>query len=107
MLRQQTIKKNGTKIQDLNFTYDPVGNITAVKDNCIPTTFFNNFSANNTTKYTYDPMYRLISAEGREHVAQTTFNNTDVWNNNSLLSLHTKLILWHLELMRRNIRMTN
>lgn len=80
LLRQQTKRKNSSIIQDLNFTYDPVGNVISIKDNCVPTTFFNNFGVSNISRYTYDPMYRLKTAEGREHIAQTTATIGDSWN---------------------------
>lgn len=66
-----TTGNNGsTLLQKLNYTYDPVGNITSVKDEAQQTIFFNNAVVDPSTHYTYDAIYRLISAAGREHVGQ-------------------------------------
>ena len=55
-------------IQDLNYTYDPASNITEIRDDAQQTTFFRNTPVSATTTYTYDPLYRLIEARGREHL---------------------------------------
>ncbi len=62
--------RDGTKLQDLNYTYDPVGNITTVRDNAQQSVFFSNSQVDPHCIYTYDPLYRLIYAEGREHAVQ-------------------------------------
>ena len=59
-----------TVLQNLNYTYDPVGNITAIRDDAQQTVFFQNDVVSPSTQYTYDALYRLILAEGREHVGQ-------------------------------------
>jgi RHS repeat-associated protein len=61
-------------LQDLNYTYDPIGNITEMRDNAQPTIFFNNAVISPNTQYVYDPLYRLLSADGREHRGQTANN---------------------------------
>lgn len=80
LLHLQTKKANGKLLQDLYYTYDPVGNITQIEDKAIPTVFFNNFVIEPINKYTYDPIYRLIEAEGREHIGQVNFGIEDNWN---------------------------
>jgi RHS repeat-associated protein len=60
-------------LQDLSYTYDPVGNITAIHDDAQQTVFFNNSAIAASNAFAYDALYRLIRAEGREHAAQ---NNT-------------------------------
>ncbi len=60
-------------LQDLSYTYDPVGNITAIRDAAQQTVFFNNSTIEPNNQYAYDALYRLIHAEGREHAVQ---NNT-------------------------------
>lgn len=59
-----------TKLQDLHYTYDPVGNITAIKDDAQQTVYFDNTEVQPHCLYEYDGLYRLIKAEGREHAAQ-------------------------------------
>jgi RHS repeat-associated protein len=57
-------------LQDLHYAYDPTGNITSIRDNAQQTVFFANTQVEPHNDYTYDPLYRLISAAGREHAAQ-------------------------------------
>lgn len=65
-----TTRSDNTKLQSLNYTYDPVGNITTISDDAQQTVFFNNAVVAPSNSYVYDPLYRLIRAEGREHAAQ-------------------------------------
>lgn len=63
-------------LQHISYTYDPAGNITLVNDASIPTVFNNNQMVEPKQKYTCDALYRLITAEGREHRA---LNNPDYY----------------------------
>ncbi|NEQ05878.1 MAG: sugar-binding protein [Moorea sp. SIO4E2] len=56
-------------LQDLNYTYDPVGNITQIADHAWDTVFNKNQQVDPVSRYTYDALYRLIEATGREHQA--------------------------------------
>jgi RHS repeat-associated protein len=58
-------------VQNLHYTYDPVGNITAIRDDAQQTVFFNKSTIAPSNAYEYDALYRLIHAEGREHAAQS------------------------------------
>jgi RHS repeat-associated protein len=58
-------------IQNLFYSYDPVGNITSIQDYAHQTVFFKNKCIEPSNEYTYDALYRLIKATGREHVGQT------------------------------------
>lgn len=58
-------------LQDLNYTYDPVGNITQILDKAWETVFNQNQQVDPKSTYTYDALYRLIEATGREHPALT------------------------------------
>jgi RHS repeat-associated protein len=58
-------------LQNLRYTYDPVGNITHIRDNAQQTVYFNNRRVEPSAAYTYDPIYRLTEATGREHLGQT------------------------------------
>ena len=58
-------------VQDLQYSYDPVGNITSIFNNAEDTVFFRNKKVDPHCYYTYDAIYRLIRAEGREHLGQT------------------------------------
>ena len=57
-------------VQDLSYTYDPVGNITHVQDNADiqNVIFFRNRRVEPSADYIYDPIYRLIQAIGREQL---------------------------------------
>ncbi|MEU1081574.1 SpvB/TcaC N-terminal domain-containing protein [Streptomyces sp. NPDC005908] len=59
--------QNPTVVQDLRYTYDPVGNITRMEDAALATTVH----AGAVSEYVYDALYRLIAASGREHSGQT------------------------------------
>lgn len=73
--RLLTTRNAGTEaVQDLNYTYDPVGNLTEVKDNAQAVVFFNGEEAAAHNKYEYDALYRLVKAKGRKHAGQTDIN---------------------------------
>jgi RHS repeat-associated protein len=57
-------------LQDLHYTYDPVGNITDIRDDAQQRVYFDNSIVDPSNAYVYDALYRLIHAEGREHAAQ-------------------------------------
>ncbi len=54
-------------LQQLNYTYDPVGNITEIYDEAYKPAFFANVMVEPHSRYEYDALYRLISATGREN----------------------------------------
>ena len=58
----------GCQVQDLRYTYDPAGNITNIRDDAQQTRYFNNRRVEPSASYTYDALYRLIEATGREHL---------------------------------------
>lgn len=60
----------GCQIQNLHYTYDPVGNITKIRDDAQQRIFFRNMRVEPSAEYTYDAIYRLIEATGREHLGQ-------------------------------------
>src|SRR6185369_15148754 len=81
----------GCQVQNLHYTYDPVGNITHIRDDAQQTIYFRNQRVEPSNDYTYDALYRLINATGREHLGQTSgiANNPtppDAFNN-----FHTRL----------------
>lgn len=63
--------KNDRVLQNLFYTYDPVGNITEIEDQAYEPAFFNNQKVNPKSQYVYDSLYRLIAATGRENGALT------------------------------------
>jgi len=57
-------------LQNLHYTYDPAGNITHIRDAAQQTIYFSNRRVEPSAEYTYDAVYRLIEATGREHLGQ-------------------------------------
>ena len=71
--RPASFTANQRTVQDLFYYYDPVGNITRIADDADTqdVIFFRNQRVEPSASYTYDPLYRLIAATGREHLGQT------------------------------------
>ena len=57
-------------LQNLHYTYDPAGNITHIQDDAQQKIFFRNRCVQPSNDYVYDALYRLIQADGREHLGQ-------------------------------------
>lgn len=56
-----------TVLQDILYTYDPVGNITSISDSSYKTIFCDQQMVEPLSEYTYDALYRLVKATGRQH----------------------------------------
>jgi RHS repeat-associated protein len=69
-------------VQDLRYHYDPVGNITRVRDHAQQTLFYANTIIDPTQDFTYDAIYRLIQAKGREQINNGDFSIEDNWYDN-------------------------
>ena len=52
--------------QDLRYEYDPVGNVLCVTNSAEETRFWHNQKVVPENRYTYDTLYQLVSATGRE-----------------------------------------
>jgi RHS repeat-associated protein len=79
-------KQDHARLQDLHYTFDPVGNITSIRDDSQETIYFKNEVVSPSNEYVYDAIYRLISADGREHAGkrghpQTTDDDLPRMNN--------------------------
>ena len=78
LLRRQTLRgKDG--LQDMNYVYDPIGNITSIRDDAQQTLFFKNQVVIPSADYGYDAVYRLLSASGREHFGKQAVR-APTWN---------------------------
>ncbi|TVL99779.1 MAG: hypothetical protein CV087_16715 [Candidatus Brocadia sp. WS118] len=65
-----TTRHSDNKIlQNISYTYDPVGYITRIRDDSYERVCNNNQIVEAKCDYTYDSLYRLIGASGREHPA--------------------------------------
>src|SRR5579884_2140906 len=60
----------GCQVQSLSYTYNPSGNVTHIRDDAQQTIYFRNQRVEPSADYTYDAVYRLIEATGREHLGQ-------------------------------------
>jgi RHS repeat-associated protein len=78
---------DNTLLQALAYTYDPVGNVTGIRDNIADTVYFNNQAVPGSGGYTYDAAYRLIAATGREHTAA---NRPPDWADQDRINLPQK-----------------
>jgi RHS repeat-associated protein len=70
--RAGSFAANKRTVQDLSYTYDPAGNVTFIRDDADSQNviFFNNQRVEPSAGYTYDAVYRLVRATGREHLGQ-------------------------------------
>jgi RHS repeat-associated protein len=78
-------EKNHERLQDLHYFFDPVGNITSIRDDAQQTVYFKNQVVPSSNEYVHDAIYRLISADGREPAGkpgepQTTYNDVPRMN---------------------------
>lgn len=78
--RLESKRQNGDPLQDWHYTYDPIGNISHIEDKNVPAVFFDNQKTTGISTYTYDALYRLIEATGRENKAALDFGTCDNWN---------------------------
>ncbi len=88
LIRQETFRQNIEVLQDLYYTFDPVGNITHLEDKAIPISFFANAMIEPISEYSYDALYRLRDATGRENNATLTFDHKDNWNDAPFMQQH-------------------
>lgn len=65
--RLSLAQADSQSIQNLKYTFDPVGNITQVRDDAQQTHYFRNSVVYPENKYEYDAVYQLKRASGREH----------------------------------------
>ena len=65
-LTSLTASMSADTLQDLHYTYDAVGNVLQIEDKAQPITFGSNQRVEALSTFTYDSLYQLISATGRE-----------------------------------------
>lgn len=83
--RLETKRQNGDPLQDWYYTFDPAGNITHIEDKNIPVVFFDNQKITGVSTFTYDAVYRLTEATGRENDSALNVNGSDNWNDAAFL----------------------
>ncbi|WP_448096696.1 RHS repeat-associated core domain-containing protein [Luteibacter yeojuensis] len=67
-LRERQVTRPGHVLQDVDYTYDPKGNVIRIEDRAQPTTWFDGAQIDPVDTYVYDTLYQLIEASGRESV---------------------------------------
>jgi RHS repeat-associated protein len=67
------IFNNAETIQNLHYTYDPSGNVTRIADDALAVIVEDNQQVAPVCEYSYDAVYRLMEATGREHAGQSAF----------------------------------
>lgn len=72
LLQLQSCNVEGKPLQDFNYAYDPMGNITSIEDKAQLTRHFNNQRIDPVCSYTYDSLHQLIEATGSE-VSQPSY----------------------------------
>lgn len=106
LMNIKTVRNGSDIVQDLHYHHDPVGNVTYLNNLAAPTVFFNNQSVDALSSYTFDSLYRLKQATGREHAGmwgnvqtnqnkfnKTFFGNLQLWpqlNNGNALQNYTQ-----------------
>jgi RHS repeat-associated protein len=87
LIRLKTTRSSDHAIlQDLRYAYDPIGNITQIRDGAQQTIYFSNQVVTPDNAYVYDPLYRLIQATGREHIGQLSQPQT-TWDDRFRVNL--------------------
>ncbi|WP_339500665.1 RHS repeat-associated core domain-containing protein [Pseudomonas silesiensis] len=66
LLQLKSYDVDGEALQDFNYGYDPIGNITHIEDSAQRTRYFNNQRIDPVCRYGYDSLYQLIEASGSE-----------------------------------------
>lgn len=80
LTRLLTTANNGTQVlQDLQYTYDPSGNITEILDQAQKTVFYGGQKVTAQNAFIYDALYQLVEATGREHSGQLSVGAGDNW----------------------------
>ncbi|KER01851.1 RHS repeat protein [Photorhabdus temperata] len=71
-----TLRTSDNKVlQDLRYEYDPVGNVVNIRNSAEATRFWRNQKVVPKNTYSYDSLYQLIEATGREMANIGQYNN--------------------------------
>ena len=68
--RPGTRTSAATTLQDLRYRYDPVGNVQSVRNDAEATRFWRNQKVTAESTFSYDSLYQLVQATGREMVGR-------------------------------------
>jgi RHS repeat-associated protein len=83
--------RKASGLQSLHYTYDPAGNITHIQDDAQQSIFFRNRRVEPSSDYTYDAVYQLVQATGREHLGQVNGVPNPPTSADGFNTFHTRL----------------
>ena len=64
-------RADNTTLQALSYGYDNTGNVTSINDGSVAAGYWRNQATNGSRLFTYDALYQLLSATGRENANNT------------------------------------
>ncbi|EOF5153176.1 RHS repeat domain-containing protein [Salmonella enterica] len=64
-------RSDNTVLQSLVYGYDNTGNVTSITDNQITTRYYQNQVTDGLREFSYDALYQLLEATGRENAGNT------------------------------------
>ncbi len=64
-------RADNTPLQALSYEYDFTGNVTSISDGTVTTGYYRNQATSGMREFTYDALYQLLSASGRENATNT------------------------------------
>lgn len=79
--------EDGKQLQDLAYTYDPVGNISQIVDASHERVFNDNQQVDPVHRYTYDALYQLKTATGRCHSGVSRSSHKDGFKQSAFRAL--------------------
>ncbi|KMQ50402.1 putative insecticidal toxin protein [Chitinispirillum alkaliphilum] len=91
LISLKTAKNGNTALlQDIEYEYDPVGNVVEIIDDSFKTVFHAGQEVVPKCTFEYDALYRLTRATGREHrgLNQNTPQHGDEWFNQHLANIN-------------------
>jgi len=71
-------RADNTTLQALSYGYDFTGNVTSISDGTVTAGYWRNQATNGTRQFTYDALYQLLSATGRENAGSTGMQYSDL-----------------------------
>ncbi|MCR4460059.1 RHS repeat-associated core domain-containing protein [Pseudescherichia sp. L3] len=66
-----TQRADKTTLQALSYGYDSTGNVTSISDGTVTSRYYRNQATDGSRLFTYDALYQLLSATGRENANNT------------------------------------
>ncbi|MBT2311626.1 RHS repeat domain-containing protein [Pseudomonas fluorescens] len=65
-LMERHARRADQVLQDLFYTYDPMGNVLSIEDKALPVRYFANQRINPISRFIYDTLYQLLESTGWE-----------------------------------------